>query len=123
MKALLAAAVLVALSLAGCGGKQETTKSARPVAAPPPRASEAAPASPVAAPSASGDAPAEAKERNPDLTALNAAYRKFWTEQKSPPAKLEDLVKRKYINSLPVPPKGKRFSVDWNRMEVTLVDQ
>ena len=80
-----------------------------------------APATPPAtAAEASGTAPAE---KDPDLTALNAAYKKFWLEQKSPPAKLEDLVTKKYMTSLPVPPPGKKFNVDWTKMEVTLVNK
>ncbi len=62
-------------------------------------------------------------QKDPDLTALNAAYKKFWQEQKSPPAKLEDLVTKKYMTSIPTPPPGKKFTVDWAKMEVTLVNQ
>lgn len=81
-----------------------------------------------AAPAAPSPAPAEAAgaalaQKDPDLTALNAAYKKFWKEQGSPPAKLEDLVARKYMNSIPTPPPGKKFNVDWSKMEVTLVNQ
>ncbi len=82
----------------------------------------------AANPSAAPSAPAESNstlppQKDPDLTALNAAYKKFWQEQKSPPAKLEDLVTKKYIPSIPVPPPGKKFNVDWSKMEVTLVNQ
>jgi hypothetical protein len=81
----------------------------------------AAPATPSPAQAeASGTAPAQ---RDPDLTALNAAYKKFWREQGSPPAKLEDLVTKKYMTSIPAPPPGKKFNVDWAKMEVTLVNQ
>lgn len=80
-----------------------------------------APATPAAAPTeATVAAPAQ---KDPDLTALNAAYKKFWREQGSPPAKLEDLVTRKYMSSIPVPPPGKKFNLDWSKMEVTLVNQ
>lgn len=83
---------------------------------------------PAAAPDTASPAPAEASgtapaQKDPDLTALNAAYKKFWQEQKSPPAKLEDLVTKKYISSIPTPPPGKKFNVDWAKMEVTLVNQ
>lgn len=83
---------------------------------------------PAAAPATPSPAPAEASgaaaaQKDPDLTALNAAYKKFWREQGSPPAKLDDLVTRKYMPSIPVPPPGKKFNVDWSKMEVTLVNQ
>jgi len=81
---------------------------------------DAAPATPSPAPAEAGGA---AAQKDPDLTALNAAYKKFWLEQKSPPAKLEDLVTKNYMTKLPVPPPGKKFNVDWNKMEVTLVNQ
>lgn len=91
------------------------------LAAPGCRKKPAAPAAPSPAPAeATGAAPAQ---KDPDLTALNAAYKKYWQEQKSPPGKLEDLVARKYMTSLPVPPPGKKFNVDWAKMEVTLVNQ
>lgn len=82
----------------------------------------------AAAPEATSSAPAEAGGgtpalKDPDLAALNAAYKKFWKEQGSPPAKLEDLVAKNYMASLPKPPPGKKFNVDWSRMEVTLVSQ
>lgn len=81
----------------------------------------AAPETPPSTPAeSSGVAPAQ---KDPDLTALNAAYKKFWQEQKSPPAKLEDLVTKNYMTKLPVPPPGKKFNVDWAKMEVTLVNQ
>lgn len=81
----------------------------------------AAPATPAPAPAeASGTAPAQ---KDPDLTALNVAYKKFWKEQGSPPAKLDDLVAKNYMTKLPVPPAGKKFNVDWTKMEVTLVSQ
>lgn len=81
---------------------------------------DAAPASPSPAPAEAG---AAAAQKDPDLTALNAAYKKFWKEQGSPPAKLEDLVAKNYMASLPKPPPGKKFNVDWSKMEVTLVSQ
>lgn len=82
---------------------------------------------PAAAPATPSPAPAEASgaaaaQKDPDLTALNAAYKKFWREQGSPPAKLDDLVTRKYMPSIPAPPPGKKFNVDWKKMEVTLID-
>ncbi|MBI5800854.1 MAG: hypothetical protein HZA92_09055 [Verrucomicrobia bacterium] len=81
----------------------------------------AAPATPPPAPA--GVTSAAPAQKDPDLTALNAAYKKFWQEKQSPPAKLEDLVKQKYLSSLPVPPPGKKFNVDWSKMEVTLINQ
>ncbi|KAF0181696.1 MAG: hypothetical protein FD161_369 [Limisphaerales bacterium] len=82
---------------------------------------------PAATPATPSPTPAEASgaaaQKDPDLTALNAAYKKFWREQGSPPAKLDDLVTRKYMPSIPVPPPGKKFNVDWSKMEVTLVNQ
>lgn len=84
------------------------------------RKKPAAPAAPSPAPTeAAGAVPAQ---KDPDLTALNAAYKKFWKEQGSPPAKLEDLVTKNYMTKLPVPPPGKKFNVDWKKMEVTLTD-
>lgn len=83
-----------------------------------------APAAPTPTPAeVTGAAPAAAAQKDPDLTALNAAYKKFWKEQGSPPAKLDDLVTKKYMPSIPVPPPGKKFSVDWDKMQVTLVNQ
>jgi len=96
--------VIAALSVPGCRKKPV----AEPVAPPP-------------APAESGGA--TVVQKDPDLTALNAAYKKFWQEQKSPPAKLEDLVTKKYMTSLPVPPPGKKFNVDWATMQVTLVNK
>jgi len=80
-----------------------------------------APATPPPAPAEAGGGTPALKD--PDLTALNAAYKKFWKEQGSPPAKLEDLVAKNYMASLPKPPPGKKFNVDWSKMEVTLVGQ
>lgn len=90
------------------------------LAAPGCRKKPAAPPPQPAPIEATGAAPVQ---KDPDLTALNAAYKKYWQEQKSPPARLEDLVTKKYMPSLPTPPPGKKFNVDWARMEVTLVNQ
>ncbi|MSU28538.1 MAG: hypothetical protein EXS27_11575 [Pedosphaera sp.] len=81
----------------------------KPAAAPPPAPAEVTTAAPA--------------QKDPDLTALNTAYKKFWKEQGSPPARLDDLVARKYMTSIPTPPPGKKFNVDWDKMEVTLVGQ
>lgn len=103
MRIHLVLLLLAVLTASGCRKKPATS------ATPPPAPAEV-----------SGAAPAQ---KDPDLTALNVAYKKFWQEQKSPPAKLDDLVAKKYMTSIPVPPPGKKFNVDWAKMEVTLVPQ
>jgi len=114
----LMVAALLAASLTGC--KKDSSETAAPVvAAPPPKPAEWA-AAPVAPPSPGSESPIPAKDENPDLTALNAAMRKFWQETQSPPANLDILVKRGCLKTMPVPPKGKRFVLNFEKMEVTL---
>lgn len=105
MRIHLVLLLLSALVLPGCRKKPESAPAA---------------ATPAATEPGTGVA---AAQKDPDLTALNAAYKKFWKEQGSPPAKLEDLVAKNYMTSIPKPPPGKKFNVDWAKMEVSLVNQ
>lgn len=114
--------LIATLALVACRDKSSPV-SAPPVAAPPPKSAPTVPAVAPAATAGSTENPKPAKDENPDLTALNAAYRRFWQETQSPPANLDILVKRGYLKTMPVPPKGKKFVLNWEKMEVTLAPQ
>jgi len=114
--------LLVAFGALACRDNPGSTPAA-PVAAPPPKNVPTVPAAAPAAPVVSPGDSKPAKDENPDLAALNAAYKKFWQETQSPPANLEILVKRGYLKSMPVAPRGKRFVLSWEKMEVTLAPE
>jgi hypothetical protein len=149
VKQLLILMLAVASILAGCQKKQEIPpvtseplRPAPPAPAPPPAApaTDAVPPPPpepdatqpqpdpgAPAPSPDGEPAAttavSTTAQSPELTALNKALSKYWTDEASPPPNLEALVRKKYLPAIPAAPPGKQFFYNMSRMQVQLIDK
>lgn len=51
---------------------------------------------------------------------LTGLLRRFTVEQQQVPKDLAELVAKKYLESIPVPPEGQRYIIDRSRVEVRL---
>ena len=108
--------------LTGCGQKSDSPA--------------AKPAGPVSAQDSTPTAPDSTASRDPqpaahpDTTELAAALneltqvlRKYSAEKRRVPTSLDELVAAGYLKHVPQAPPGKKFAINGNRVEVTLVKQ
>jgi hypothetical protein len=59
-------------------------------------------------------------EPKAELERLTSLVRRYTVEQQQVPRDLVELVARKYLAAVPVPPPGQRFVIDRTRVEVRL---
>jgi hypothetical protein len=102
---------------AGASVDSGTPDAPPPPPTPPPIAGSGE-APPGTAPGTTGD-PGEVP---PSLQQVRDALVQWTFQHNNPPKDLNELVKEGYLKRLPVPPPGKRFSLDPRTMTVTLVD-
>lgn len=99
--------------------KQAVVEEAPPAAPPPSQPASAAPAlglPPVAAPPNSGP-------RTPQHAELFNAFYKFVNDKGRVPRDVEELVSSQYLAPLPPPPPGKKYLLNKQSLELSLVDR
>ena len=119
MKTFVVAFTLSAIALAGCGRKEQSSAGTSTNA-------PAASGNPVTAPVDYLGAAARAKksaEKVVDTASLNKMLQLFHATEGRYPKDLNELVKEKYINSLPSPPVGMKIVYDAAKGEVQVVPQ
>jgi hypothetical protein len=125
-KVTLGAALIVGL-LTGCGKKDAPTETpaAEPAAPAETAPTDAPPPPPVPGGANSAPAPeaAPAEEKIDALTQVKNAIQSFVISNERPPKDLNELVRMKYLKSLPAAPPGKKFVYDPSRMDIKLVNQ
>ena len=143
MRELLYTTLAATLCLAGCGEKQapvppaSTTKPALQTIPVPPPMSEATPPPPPPGTRISSttqalpkghpyaEVPGAKDEDGLDigLTKINDALKQFIKDTERLPASLEELVKSGVMYRLPVPPPGKKYTIDQKTKRAVIVNK
>ena len=91
-----------------------------------PVAADPAPTAPAAGAPATPAAPASANAvatflNSSEFTDLSKAYQVFYLQKKRHTADLQELVKERYLRTIPPPPPGKSYAIDQKNLRVILV--
>lgn len=116
MKLLIAIFTIVALSITGCGKKDDAAK----------KTEQPAGQNPITAPVDYLGAAAKAKkysEKTIDIVNLKRAIQEFQAGEGRLPKDLNELVTEKYLNSIPQPPPGLKIVYDPKTGEVKIVPE
>jgi len=112
-------ALLALLTLPACRRSKRAASSAPPPPTPPTQAVSAAPALGLPpAPVAASSGP-----RTPQHGELFNAFYRFVNDKGRVPRDVEELVNTRYLAPLPPPPAGKKYQLNNQSMELSVVDK
>lgn len=119
------ATVAVVMLLGACSPKPAPppTVAPRPATGSSPATPASAPAATTPAPAPSAPPPDEGPRNDAGIEALNIAIGDFFSANGTVPKDLNELVRGKFLQTLPQAPPGKKFAVDPVKRTAKIVNQ